>query len=369
MSSKEIWNGCLMCNIYCNQQVKSNTRGNHSSQMQSNTGNRPIYTQAQRGVVCSERTSNEDHTWLLNPVKQNSPGLQELQNPSAIKRCSFTKTELEMDNKIKENKAKLQKKLQKLEEKLRQNNLREPADALKEEREKRGRAVVRDAGMMVTQGKRQDIKVANLVVQYLQLQRKEDKTPKITFHGQKMLGGLHLQRTDSVTRLIRGKGDGDSRENTSNGLHTCAGKEERMGDNPKRPQMSQHEISDRIRGPAEETEKPLLPPIWSPQPRITAEVPKDFQLLSCSVCNRSFESKRLEAHFRICRKVSTSQRPLYDGKRHRTKGTELEQFLKTHSGTEPTKVAWSILFSPIFPAFHIRFLCFQRLIAHFVSRF
>lgn len=336
--------------------------------MQSNTGNRPIYTQAQRGVVCSEKTSNEDHTWLLNPGKQNSPGLQELQNPSAIKRCSFTKTELEMDNKIKENKDKLQKKLQKLEEKLRQNNLREPADALKEEREKRGRAAMRDAGMMVTQGKRQDVKVADLVVQYLQLQRKEDKIPKIKFHGQKMVGGLHLQRTDSVTRLIRGKGDGDSRENTSNGLHTCAGKEERTGDNPKRPLMSQHEISDGIRGPGEATEKPLLPPIWSPQPRKTAEVPKDFQLLPCSVCNRSFESKRLEAHFRICRKVSTSERPLYDGKRHRTKGTELEQFLKTHSGAEPTKVAWSILFSPIFPTFHIGFLCFQRLIAHFVSR-
>lgn len=336
--------------------------------MQSNTGNRPVYSQAQRGVVCSERTSNEDHTWLLNPGKQNSAGLQELQNPSAVKRCSFTKTELEMDNKIKENKAKLQKKLQKLEEKLRQNNLREPADALREEREKRGRAAVRDAGMMATQGKRQDVKVANLVVQYLQLQRKEDKTPKITFHGQKMVGELHLQRTDGVKRLIRGKGDGDSRENTSNGLHTCAGKEEGMSDNPKGPQMSQNELSDRIRGP-EETEKPLLPPIWSPQPRITAEVPKDFQLLPCSVCNRSFESKRLEAHFRICGKVSTSQRPLYDGKRHRTKGTELEQFLKTHSGAEPTKVGWSISFSPIFPAFHMQFLCFQRLIAHFLSRF
>lgn len=334
--------------------------------MQSNTGNRPVYTQAQRGVVCSERTSNEDHTWLLNPGKQNSPGLQELQNPSAIKRCSFTKTELEMDNKIKENKAKLQKKLQKLEEKLRQNNLREPADALKEEREKRGRAEVRDAGMMVTQGKRQDGKVANLVVQYLQLQRKEEKTPKITFHGQKMVGGLQLQRTDGVKRLIRGKGDGDSRENTSNGLHTCAG-QEGTGNNPKRPQMNQNEISDGIRDPGE-TEKRLLPPTWSPQPRITAEVPKDFQLLPCSVCNRSFESQRLEAHFRICRKVSTSQRPLYDGKRHRTKGTELEQFLKTHSGAEPTKVGWSILFSPISP-FHLCFLCFQRLIAHFISRF
>lgn len=321
--------------------------------MQSNTGNRPIYTQAQRGVVCSERTSNEDHTWLLNPGKQNSPGLQELQNPSAIKRCSFTKTELEMDNKIKENKAKLQKKLQRLEEKLRQNNLIEPADALKEEREKKGRAAVRDADMMVTQGKRQDGKVANLLVQYLQLQRKEDKTPKITFHGQKMVGGLPLQRTDSVKRLIRGKGDGDSRENTSKGLHTGAGKEEHMGDNPKRPSTNQHEISDCIRGPGEETEKPLLPPIWSPHPRITAEVPKDFQLLPCSVCNRSFESKRLEAHFRICRKVTTSQRPLYDGKRHRTKGTELEQFLKTHSGAEATKVGWSILFSPIFSAFYL----------------
>lgn len=340
MEDLSVWrrSGTGVCCATYNQQVKSYARGNHSLQMQPNTGNRPIYTPPQCGVVCSERTSNEDHTWLLNPGKQNSPGLQELQNPSAIKQCAFTKTEVEMDNKIKENKAKLQRKLQKLEEKLRQNILREPADALKEERERRGRGAVRDAGITVTQGKRQDARAANLVGQYLQLQRKEDTTPKITFHGQKIEGGSHLQRTDSVKRLIRGKGDGDSRENTSSRLHNCAGKEERMGDSPKRPQMSQQEVSHSVSGPGEETEEPLLPPIWSPQPRIPAEVPKDFQLLPCSVCNRSFESKRLEAHLRICRKVSTAQRPLYDGKRHRTKGTELEQFLKTHSGAEPTKV-------------------------------
>lgn len=306
--------------------------------MQSNTGNRPVYTKSQRGVACSESACNEDHTWLLNPGTQKSPGLHEFQNISAIKQGRFTKTELEMDNKIKENKAKLQKKLQKLEEKLRQNNLREPADTLQEEREKKPKGgPVRNAGMMLTQEKRQDVKVdEKAVVQYLQLQRKENKTPKI-FHGQNMEGGLHLQSV-GVKRLIRGKGDGDSRENTCSELYNRSGKEEPMGDKPKTPQMSQHVISHEVRCPGKKTEEPLLPPVWSPQPRITDDVPKDFQLLPCSVCNRRFESKRLEAHLKICRRVSTSQRPLYDGKRHRTKGTELEQFLKTRSGAEPAKV-------------------------------
>lgn len=278
--------------------------------MQSITGNRPVCTQAQRGIVSGESTSNEDHTWLLNPGTQNLRGLQEFKNISAIKQCGFTKTELEMDKKIKENKAKLQKKLQKLEEKLKQNNLREPADTLEGERANRERAETRsklpelqgrgpasDDGMMVTQENRQDVKEDEKeVVQYLQLQGKEDKTPQITFHVQTIVG----------------------------------------------------ELPGEEMSPEEEMEEPLLPPVWSLQSRITDEIPNDFQLLPCTVCNRSFESKRLEAHIRICRKVSLSQRLVYDGKRHRTKGTELEQFLKTHREAEATKVGWQKdSFSPV----------------------
>lgn len=305
--------------------------------MQSITGNRAVCTQAQRCIVSGESTSNEDHTWLLNPGTQNSPGLQEFKYIRAIKQCGFTKTELEMDKKIKEKKAKLQKKLQKLEEKLKQNNLREPADILEREREKTERAQTRgklqrqgpvsDAGVMVTQEKRQNEKE---VVQYLQLQRKEDITPKNTFHVQEIVSELHLQRTESTKRLIRAKGrDEDSREKKSSVVPNYAGKDEPVDDKQKR-QMS----------PGGEMEEPLLPPLWSPQPKITDEIPNDFQLLPCTICNRRFESKRLEAHVRICRKVSTSQRPVYDGKRHRTKGTELEQFLKTHRAAEATKVGW-----------------------------
>lgn len=319
--------------------MMSFTRGNHSSQKQSITGNRPVCTQAQRGIVSSESTSIEDHTWLLNPGTQNSPGLQEFKYISAIKQCGFTKTELEMDRRIKENKAKLQKKLQKLEETLKQNNLREPADTFERERAKweraetrsklpelQGRGTASDAGMIVSQEKTLDVKEdEKQVVQYLQLQRKEDKTPKITSHVQKIVGE---QRTESVKRLIRAKGrDEDRGENKSSVLPKCAGKDEPMDDKQK-----------RLKSPGEKMEEPLLPSVWSPQARITSEIPNDFQLQPCTICNRSFESKRLEAHVRICRKVSTSQRPVYDGKRHRTKGTELEQFLKTHRGAEAPKV-------------------------------
>lgn len=297
-------------------------RGNHSSQTPSITGNRPVCSQAQ----CGEGTSNEDHTWLLHPGTQNSPGLQEFKYISAIKQCGFTKIELEMDIKIKENKAKLQKKLQKLEEKLKQNNLREPADTLEGERaETRSKQPELQGRGPASQGVKKDEKE---VVQYLQLQRKKDKTPKITFQVQTFVGERHLQRKESAQRLIRAKErDEDSRENKSHVLPSCAGKGENVDEKQKR-QMS----------PREEMEEPLLPPVWSPQPRITDEIPNDFQLLPCTICNRSFEGKRLEAHVRICRKVSTSQRPVYDVKRHRTKGTELEQFLKTHRGAEAPKV-------------------------------
>lgn len=299
--------------------------------MQSITGNRPVCTQAQRAIVSSESTSEEDHTWLLNPGTQSSPGLQEFKHIGAIKQCGFTKTELEMDKKIKENKAKLQTKLQKLEEKLKQNNLRGHADTLERERVKRERAEARSklpepqGRGPASQEKRQHVKEDEKeVVQYLQLHRKEDKTPKNTFHVQKMVGELHLQRRESTKTPIRAKGrDEDSRENKGSVLPNYAGKDEAVDDKQKR-RMS--------------PEEPLPPPVWNPQPRITDEIPSDFQLLPCTVCNRRFESKRLEAHVRICRKVSTSQRPVYDGERHRTKGTELEQFLKTQRGAEAAKV-------------------------------
>lgn len=281
-------------------------KGNHSSQMKSISG---------------ERTSEEDHTWLLHPGTQNSPGLQEFKHISAIKQCRFTKTELEMDRKIKENKGKLQKKLQKLEEKLKQNNLREPADTLE------GKRAEMRSKQPELQG-REPASQDGKEVQYLQLQRKKDKTPKITFQVQKLVDELHPQRRESAERLIRAKEkDEDSGENKSPALPNCAGKDEPVDDKQKR-RMS----------PKEETEEPLLPALWSPQARITDEIPNDFQLLPCSVCSRSFESRRLEAHVRICSRVSSSRRPVYDGKRHRTKGTELEQFLKSHRGAEATKV-------------------------------
>lgn len=342
--------------------MMSFTRGNHSSQKQAITGNRPVCTQVQRVIVSGESTSNEDHTWLLNPGTQNSPGLKEFKYMSAIKQCGFTKTEVEMDRKIKENKAKIQKKLQKLEERLKQNNLREIADTFEGERVKRERAETRsklpelqgrgpasDAGMMVTQEKRQDIiEDEKQVVQYLQLERKKDKPPKVTPHVQKLVGE---QRTESAKTLIRAKGrDEDRGENKSSVLPKCAGKDEPMDNKQK-----------TLKRPVEKMEEPLLPSAWSAQTRPTDEIPNDFQLLSCTICNRSFESKRLESHVRVCRKVSTSQRPVYDGKRHRTKGTELEQFLKTHGGAEAPKVGCSTdRFTPL--------LVFFDFYLHFVFR-
>ncbi|XP_031703846.1 zinc finger C2HC domain-containing protein 1C [Anarrhichthys ocellatus] len=117
---------------------------------------------------------------------------------------------------------------------------------------------------------------------------------------------------------------------------TC---EETSDDEQDMPQMSQqkasHEAATKGRNPSG---GPRLPPLSHPshssRPDLRQEESTDtrHQLLLCKVCNRKFAGERLQKHVQICEKVKQSKRGVFNTYLHRTKGSALEEFLKTNSG-------------------------------------
>ncbi|XP_042356716.1 zinc finger C2HC domain-containing protein 1B-like [Plectropomus leopardus] len=63
-----------------------------------------------------------------------------------------------------------------------------------------------------------------------------------------------------------------------------------------------------------------------------------LQLLPCRVCNRKFSSERLQKHVQICKKVKQSHRTVFNSYVHRTKGSAIEEFWKTHSRPKSPEV-------------------------------
>ncbi|XP_029900962.1 zinc finger C2HC domain-containing protein 1C isoform X2 [Myripristis murdjan] len=52
--------------------------------------------------------------------------------------------------------------------------------------------------------------------------------------------------------------------------------------------------------------------------------------LPCNICHRCFWADRLETHIKICERTHQAQRKVFNSSHHRTKGTSLEEFLRTH---------------------------------------
>ncbi|XP_028251796.1 zinc finger C2HC domain-containing protein 1C-like [Parambassis ranga] len=59
-----------------------------------------------------------------------------------------------------------------------------------------------------------------------------------------------------------------------------------------------------------------------------------IQSLPCKICSRMFVRERLERHVQICKKLKQSHRQVYNSYAHRTKGSDLGEFLKTHTRSE-----------------------------------
>ncbi|XP_029983167.1 zinc finger C2HC domain-containing protein 1C-like [Sphaeramia orbicularis] len=115
------------------------------------------------------------------------------------------------------------------------------------------------------------------------------------------------------------------------------------------PQMSQQKSAPENHRVAERkvTEEPSAPQVSFPSPSSThqeeeSEVANstdgDLQLVPCRICNRNFTSQRVEKHVKICEKVKQSQRPVFNSYNNRTKGSALEDYLKTHSRSKTPEV-------------------------------
>uniref|UniRef100_UPI0037E8FF1C uncharacterized protein n=1 Tax=Semicossyphus pulcher TaxID=241346 RepID=UPI0037E8FF1C len=71
---------------------------------------------------------------------------------------------------------------------------------------------------------------------------------------------------------------------------------------------------------------------------LTASTGVGLQLLPCRICNRKFASERLEKHVLICEKGKHSHRQVFNSFVNRTKGSDLGEYLKTHSRSKTPEV-------------------------------
>ncbi|KAM9708185.1 uncharacterized protein ACNS7B_000607 [Menidia menidia] len=106
-------------------------------------------------------------------------------------------------------------------------------------------------------------------------------------------------------------------------------------DQPELPERSLGAENQTVAGGklSGEPTLPLVPTSFCGQhqqvePAVTDDC---FQLFPCKVCNRKFKSDRLEKHIQICKKVKQSQRQVFNSYVHRTKGSQAEEFFKTHT--------------------------------------
>ncbi|KFQ23475.1 Zinc finger C2HC domain-containing protein 1C, partial [Merops nubicus] len=72
---------------------------------------------------------------------------------------------------------------------------------------------------------------------------------------------------------------------------------------------------------------------------------KEERLGQCSLCGRKFLCARLEKHMSICSKIQESQRKVFDSRKARARGTELERYqhLKSSESLQdkaPIKSNW-----------------------------
>lgn len=205
-------------------------------------------------------------------------------------------------------------------------------------------------------------------------------THKITVGKQRVSGELNTSRWENVKEHARRKGyerdhrvwgeaalrpqdgieKGKEREQYKTSIDVTKEKKhmERtckdMYDAQDIPQISQHKTTDRLAtenhgGAERKTQRESsLPPISSPshsggvqkeQLGLEDIADASLQLLPCRICNRRFASERLEKHMQVCQKLEQKQRQVFNSYANRTKGSAMEEFLKTHSRSKTPEVS------------------------------
>ena len=75
----------------------------------------------------------------------------------------------------------------------------------------------------------------------------------------------------------------------------------------------------------------------------------------CSICGRKFASDRLVKHEKVCAKASTSKRKVYDTRKHRSMGTDHEQYVASGKYLEEPKKRVSEILIFLLPSFNSQF--------------
>ncbi|XP_060919581.1 zinc finger C2HC domain-containing protein 1C-like [Labrus mixtus] len=107
------------------------------------------------------------------------------------------------------------------------------------------------------------------------------------------------------------------------------------------PRINQHKTSHQTAtqnhrgGERNLYEEQLLPPASSSSYSSRQE---EQEVLPCKVCGRRFTSQRLEKHVLICEKLKQSNRQVFNSFANRTKGSDLGEYLKTHSSSRTPEV-------------------------------
>ncbi|XP_030574844.1 zinc finger C2HC domain-containing protein 1C [Archocentrus centrarchus] len=195
-----------------------------------------------------------------------------------------------------------------------------------------------------------------VVSEAFQPNRKANKsTQEIIFNKQEVNGELNRSRWQNVKEHTRGKeghkdggiqGEAEKIKYSEKNM-ASVGNSGWMRENKHRgrmhkeqdiPQKSLQRTACTV--PSENHRHATLPSDSSPshcsgpqqgELMLTESTQVSRQLFLCRVCSRKFASERLEKHVQICEKVKKSHRQVFNSFINRTKGSVLEEYLKTSS--------------------------------------
>lgn len=270
-----------------------------------------------------------------------------------------TKKEIQLTKAIHEKQLRLQEKLWQVEEKVKQK-LAEAAG--KNDEGKRGER--RQSGetkeAQIRQSRSADIHQERKQVETiktLQRQRKPEAVKGLQSnenrnnesYEQKVSRDADKSRWEKVTEESRhNRDDGDRKEEgltsrggtakqkgqTTGGVGLSGREKERMYDDRVTKEMADHEASWESTVPQD------FVPSHEEELEFLQDADVNIERIPCKICNRKFVGERLEKHLQICKKAKQSQRQVFNSYLNRTRGSALEEFLKTHSRCKTPEVGY-----------------------------
>lgn len=175
---------------------------------------------------------------------------------------------------------------------------------------------------------------------------------KDTVHKKKVSGELNKYKCKNVTEHTRGKRDEDQyvaharqyMEKMYKDMQCSYDEQDTAHPSQEELGQRQNHRGSQCRTSGESTLPLVFGKCDSSRPDQKKELAHmggtntNIQHLTCTICNRKFNSDRLEKHARICEKVHQSRRQVFNSYVNRTKGSAIEQYWKTHNRSKTPEV-------------------------------